>query len=157
MQPQDFPLAWPQDRSRTLACDRIAGRFKIAFSRAYDALLDEAEKLHDSKDWDVIVSANVPLGVKGLPVLSATGGTKIADPGVCLYVWREDRPYAVACDTYLEIRHNVRAIWATIRALRTIQRHATSALLAQSMVGFCREIEAVEKPAVKLIAAGLGG
>lgn len=152
MQPQDFPLAWPAERERTPAPRRLVGRFKISFEAAYDALVHEAERLHDAK-WgrDVVVSANVPLGKDGLPLVSVAG--KIGDPGVCVYVWRDGKPYALACDTYLEVRHNLRALWATIQALRTIQRHATGALLAQSMAGFCREIETVEVTKPRQIAA----
>lgn len=153
MQPSDFPLAWPEGRDRTAPKARIAGRFKIGWRAAYDQLLDEAERLHEG-DRDVVVSTNIPLGSDGLPVISLAGA-RVADPGVCVYVWRGGRPYAIACDTYREVRQNLRALWATIRALRTIRRHGAAALLEQSMVGFCREVEApVAEPPVRLIAAG---
>lgn len=140
MQPQDFPLAWPAERERTPPPRRVAGRFKTTFQAAWDALVHETEKLHDAQDRDVVISTNVPLSADGLPVV-ALSRKPIADPGVCVYVWREGRPYALACDTYIEVRHNMRALWATIQALRTVQRHATGTLLAQSMAGFAREIE----------------
>jgi hypothetical protein len=152
MQPSDFPLTWPEGRQRTPARDRLAGRFTIAFEVAYDALVHEAEKLHDAEDRDIVVSTNVPIGTKGLPLVSAS--RHHVDPGVAVYIWHGGQPYAVACDTYREVRHNLRAIWAVIQSMRTIQRHATGALLAQSMSGFCREVGTAEVPIGRRIAAG---
>ena len=152
MHPQEFPLHWPADRPRTAPEARVTGRFKIPFEVAWDALVHEAEKLHEDKVREVIVSTNVPLGVDGLPLVSASGGSKIADPGVCVYVWREGKPYALASDHYREVRHNLRALWATVQALRIIARHATGPLLQQSMIGFCREIETETLRPVKMLA-----
>jgi hypothetical protein len=153
VQPSDFPLAWPEGRDRTPHEKRVVGRFTIPFQGAYDTLLNAAERLHDSKDRDVIISANIPLGVKGLPLVSVTK-ERLADPGVAVYIWKDGKPYVVACDNYLEVGHNLRAIWATIESFRTISRHGTSALLEQSMSGFCREIRTDERPQMKQLAAG---
>ena len=153
MQPQDFPLMWPKDRPRTSPESRVVGKFTITFENAYDALIHEAEKLHDA-ECEVIISTNIPLDKEGMPLVSAS--KHLGDPGVAVYVWREGKPYAMSCDTYQSVRHNLRALWATIQALRTIQRHATGALLAQSMSGFAREVTAGERVDVKMIAANGG-
>ena len=139
MKPQDFPLSWPVGRERTPNHLRQEGRFKVDFQAAFDDLVDESEKLHDEENRDVVISTNVPLGSMGLPLVSAVKRT--VDPGVAVYLWREGKPYVVACDTYLDVHANMRAISATIAALRTIARHATSALMAQSMIGFSRELD----------------
>lgn len=140
MKPQNFPLTWPDNLPRTLPEDRIAGRFTIDFRDAFDQLVAEAERLHDDAHRDVIVSTNVPLSANDLPLVSVV--KKIRDPGVCVYVFRDGRPYAIALDTYREVGHNIRAIYATICALRTIARHGSAGLLAQAMHGFSREIAA---------------
>ena len=53
MTPQDFPLAWPEDKPRTKVEDRQEARFTVGFKEAYNCLVHEAEKLHDAKDFDV--------------------------------------------------------------------------------------------------------
>lgn len=150
MKPADFPLAWPPHHPRT--AERTTSRFRSTFQAAYDTVVTAAEKLHDESKFDIIVSTNIPTGKNGLPLVGKT--TEIADPGVAVYLWRGGRPYVVACDTYREVAHNLRAIAVTIEALRTVARHGTSALLEQSMVGFCLEIEAPEKVERKLLAVG---
>lgn len=148
---RDFPLAWPEGVDRTLPGDRVDGRFKADFRATYDAVLDEAERLRDDPGREIVISTNVPLDAEERPVVAAT--KQLGDPGACVYVFRGGRPHALACDTYREVRHNLRAIWATIRALRTIERHATAGLLERSMVGHCREVGAGDTVEVPQIAA----
>ena len=139
MKPQDFPLTWPEDKPRTDPEDRKDARFTVSFQEAYDCLVHEAEKLHDADDREVVVSTNVPVRDNGLPLVSES--KHLGDPGVAVYLWKDGKPYAFACDQYREVRHNLRAIWATIQSMRVIARHGTIQLLAQSMAGFAREVE----------------
>ena len=134
MQPSDFPLAWPEGQPRAAA--RIKGRFKVGFQSAYDSLVTEAEKLHDAEDRDVVVSTAIPLGKRGLPLVALSD--RIGDPGACVYLWRGGRPYALACDTYLDLHHNLRSLAVTLGALRQIQRHGATALMERSLAGFAR-------------------
>jgi DnaJ-domain-containing protein 1 len=46
------------------------------------------------------------------------------------------RPFVIACDTYRKVRWNLRAIGATVEALRAIQRHGASSMLEQAFTGF---------------------
>jgi hypothetical protein len=149
MTPQDFPLAWPEDKPRTKVEDRQEARFTVGFKEAYNCLVHEAEKLHDAKDFDVVISSNVPVGDGGLPLVTAA--KHLGDPGVAVYIWRGGKPFVLACDSYREVRHNLRAIWATIQSLRVISRHGTVQLLAQSMAGFAREVDG--RPDVLRLAA----
>jgi len=69
-----------------------------------------------------------------------------SDPGVAVYFMRrvetqpghlsEPRPFVIACDQYDRVRGNLRAIGATIEALRTIERHGSTAMLEQAFSGF---------------------
>ena len=152
MQVKDFPLCWPEGYERTAAADRAVGRFRSAFKSAYNALFDEAKLLHEG-DREFAISTNVPLDAEGMPVVAVAKKQRIADPGVAVYVWRGGRPYGIACDTYLDVASNMRALAATIAALRTIARHGTASLLAQSMIGFSRQIEAPTRaPVPRLVA-----
>lgn len=145
----DFPLAWPEGRGRIDLKDRAPGRFRVDFRRAYNDLVEEAEGLHEGPG-EVVLSTNLPLGKSGLPLVATSG--RLADPGAALYVRRGGRVYALACDAYLDVAHNLRAIWATVRALRTIERHGTRALLEQSMVGHQAEVGGLTP--VRLLASG---
>ena len=147
--PKDFPLAWPADRPRTPHEARLAGKFRAPFRTSYDSLFHEAERLHEPgvRDREFIISTAVPLSATGQPIVAEA--RHVGDPGVAVYVWRGDVPYAIACDTYREVRHNMRALWAVIQALRIIQRHSTSGLLTQSMSGFQSELSG--RPAVPML------
>lgn len=132
---QAFPLSWPLTQRRTLDAQRKAGAFKATFWKARQDLLDELTRLGAC---DVVISTDVPLRRDNLPY--ADGDP--ADPGVAVYFKRRQRtggplvPFVVACDTYRELRFNVRAVGATIEALRTIERHGGSALMEQAFTGF---------------------
>jgi hypothetical protein len=151
MKPSDFPLAWPSSLPRTST--RVAGKFKVSFQAAYDALVTEAEKLHDEKRWDVIISTNIPLDKKGMPVV-AISSKSIGDPGVAVYLWKDGKPYCIVSDIYLDVRSNMREVALTIAHRRTGTRRRASALSEQSTVGFCHEIETEEPAKVKKLAAG---
>jgi hypothetical protein len=149
MKPTDYPLCWPEGQART--AHRLPGRFRSTFEAAYDKLFDECEKLHDEVTGEFIISADVPLGAKGLPLVSAA--KHAGDPGVAVYVWKTGSVYALACDTYTEVHHNMLALAHTISAMRTVARHGSAKLLEQSLSGFRTELVAYERPAPRLLSA----
>ena len=150
MQPKDFPLAWPIGYERTLAKDRIAGKFRVDFATAYDGLFDELKKLHDAPTREFIISTAVPLSKDGRPLVSAVG--KARDPGVAVYFWVEGKPFALPSDIYDEVHHNMRALTVKLAALRSIARHGGANMLSQSMTAFARELPEADKK--RLLASG---
>lgn len=126
---QAYPLTWPSGRQRTPHSQRKSSRFKVPFGQARDQLLDELQRMGAR---DVIVSTDVPLKRDGLPY--ADGDPN--DPGCAIYFNRGKRPFVIACDTYSSLKDNVRAVGATVEALRTIERHGGSGLMEQAFTGF---------------------
>lgn len=123
-----FPLYWPLEHARTK--NRGYARFQVEFVKARQDLLTELRRLNAS---DVVLSSNVPLRRDGLP---AVPDREPEDPGVALYFNRSKRGYVIACDQFTRVRWNLRAIGATIEALRSIERYGTTSMLEQAFSGF---------------------
>ena len=130
---EGYPLAWPLSQRRTDRGRRQRGRFEVLTERAINDLLDELGRLGASA---ILISSNVPTRRDGLP----RSDHEPADPGVVVYFDRgagdKRRAFVIACDTYDKVRHNLRAIGATIEAIRTISRHGASELVEQALSGF---------------------
>jgi len=115
-----YPLYWPLQHPR--AKYRREARFLVDFSTARY----------------VVISSNVPLRRDGL---LSSPDREPQDPGVAVYFSRRtsgggEKPYIIACDQFTRIRWNLRAIGATIEALRSIERHGTTSMLEQAFSGF---------------------
>ena len=133
-----FPLYWPLEHPRSST--RRAARFVVDFVTARTALLHELDRLSAR---DVVLSSNVPLRRDGLP---AVPDREPADPGVAVYFTRRGKPFVIACDQFERVRWNLRAIGATIEALRSIERHGTTSMLEQAFSGFAQLPAASPKP-----------
>lgn len=130
-----YPLYWPLSQPRTREHDRRKALFQVSFAEARQDLLFEIARL-DGVDLDaVILSMNVPTRRDGLPQVP---DREPSDPGVAVYFARGKRPYVIACDAFYKVHWNVRAIGATLGALRTIERHGTTALVDQAFSGFAQ-------------------
>jgi len=130
-----YPLTWPSGQPRTPSHRRHDAAFKVDFTRARDELLHSIELLGGR---GVVLSSNVALRQDGLPYSNMP---EPQDPGVAVYFDRriggnDLRPFVIACDTYRKMRWNMRAIGATVEALRSIQRHGASSMLEQAFTGF---------------------
>lgn len=125
-----YPLYWPLQYPRTSA--RGAARFQVDFASARAELLGELRRLGAT---DIVLSTNVPLRRDSLPVAV---DREPDDPGVAVYFRRKGRDLALACDKFSKVRWNLRAVGATIEALRSIERHGTTELLDQAFSGFAR-------------------
>ncbi len=136
-----YPLTWPTGQRRTPS--RRDADFKVDFGRARDECLHSLQLLGARS---VILSTSVALRQDGLPYANMP---EPADPGVAVYFdraipspteakpWATTlRPFVIACDTYRKVRWNLRAIGATVEALRSIQRHGASSMLEQAFTGF---------------------
>jgi hypothetical protein len=135
---QPYPLEWPIGKPRTLVRKSSAFR-ALTFGRARDDVFSELRRFNAA---DVVLSTNVPLRHDGIPY---SNWRQPEDPGVAVYfslraagepLGTSRRYYAIACDHYRKIEENLRAIAATIEAMRTIHRHGATQLLEQAMSGF---------------------
>ena len=128
-----YPLTWPAGRSRTPPERRKASAFRpLGFAVIRDALIKELRRLAAT---EVILSTNLPVRRDGLPYADSR---EPADTGVSIYFKRHKRPFVLACDTYDKVWKNLRAIHATVEALRTIERHGSTEMLEQAFTGFAQ-------------------
>jgi DnaJ-domain-containing protein 1 len=126
-----YPLCWPSDQLRTPGAQRDPGyQFKVTFGRARDELLHELQLMGAR---EVVVSTNIPVRNDGLPYANAR---EPDDAGIAVYFQQGKRSLVIACDSYRTTRANMRAIGATVAALRTIQRHGATSLLERAFTGF---------------------
>lgn len=125
-----YPLTWPLEQPRTPTYQRKNGKFKLSFGRARDELLRDL-KLLGAKE--VVLSTNVRTRPDGLPYATER---EPEDPGAAVYFHRKNVPFVIACDTYRSVLDNVRALGATVNALRTIERHGSSQMLEKAFTGF---------------------
>lgn len=138
MSAERYPLYWPDAQPRVAT--RRDSAFKVSFARARDQAVAELRLLGAR---NVIISTNVPLRLDGLPYADMS---EPKDPAVAVYFDRQvydaeqkayrSISYVIACDTYRRVRENLRAVGATVEALRSIQRHGVSSMLEQAFRGF---------------------
>ena len=153
-QAQRFPLAWPMDWKRTPATDRrraafsrtvskqervqVGGEYKtverkssrgLTIADAIDRLAGELGRRGATNE---ILSTNVPVSLKGLP-LSVVKEPQ--DPGVAVYIALKDKPLVFACDKWDRVADNIAAIAQHIDALRRIDRYGVGRL-EQAFAGY---------------------
>jgi len=58
------------------------------------------------------------------------------DPGVAVYFTYRKKPMCLACDKFVLVRHNLRAITLTIQAIRGIERWGASDMIERAFKGF---------------------
>lgn len=127
----NYPLYWPDGRTRTGLSGRRHGRFKTSFAAARHNLLAEIRRLGGK---NVIISSNLPLRNDGLPY--STMKPSNGDPGIACYFDRKARGLCFACDCYLTVDDNMHAIALTISALRGIARWGTGDMMEAAFRGF---------------------
>ena len=125
-----FPLQWPVGWIRTSSNKREHSRFVTTFSKARDELINEVRRLGGRM---VVVSTDIPLRNDGLPY--ALKGNP-SDPGVAVYFEYGKKQMVFACDKYVKIHENVRAISKTIEAIRGIERWGASDMMERAFTGF---------------------
>lgn len=131
---QAYPLKWPAGIPETR--NRIDSQFKnggfLTPDRAVRDVLNELRMLNASH---IVISTNVPIRNDGLPYADAAR-RKIDNPGVAVYFMRKEKQQVFACDKYLTVPENMRAIAKTIEALRGIERWGTGDAVDRAFSGF---------------------
>jgi hypothetical protein len=131
LEPQ-HPLQWPDHQPRTKPSARRDSAFKVAPQQAFTELIDEIARFGGVGP---IISTNAPRRRDGR-IYSDALDDRLEDPGVAVYFTREKQRVVFACDTYLTVWENIRAIWATLDALRRIERNGAHQLFNQAFTGF---------------------
>ena len=155
-QAQRYPLAWPMNWKRTMPRDRKRADFRhtkkgqreivsvtgqrslvtdrksvaLTIASAIERLDGEVRRL--GADDNMILSTNVPVGLKGMPY-SVKG--EPTDPGVALYITLDRKALVFACDKWDRVPDNIAAIAQHIDALRRIERYGVGRL-DQAFVGY---------------------
>lgn len=154
-QAQRFPLSWPMNWKRTPPQERRRANFRrstssermergadgqqrrvvsnrteaLTVSAALDRLESELRRLGTT---DEILSSNVPVGIRGMPLSSKA---EPADPGAAVYVRLNGKPLVFACDKWDRVADNIAAIAQHIDALRRIERYGVGRL-DQAFAGY---------------------
>lgn len=127
-----FPLEWPAGRPRTQSRNRQPSKFGDgSFAVVRDGLLKELKRLGAKY---VVLSTNIELRGDGLPYANRRNPD---DPGVAVYFAdKKGRKIAFACDRWLKIEDNLRAIQKTIESIRGIERWGTGDAVDAAFSGF---------------------
>lgn len=139
---QRYPLSWPARWQRTE--NRRSARFfsatqssdgriykggNVSVAQAIDRIEKQLDLLGASAP---ILSTNIALGLRGLPV-SSRGEPR--DPGAACYFQINAKPRVLACDTWDRVADNIAAIAAYIDAMRRIERYGVGNL-EQAFAGY---------------------
>lgn len=129
--PLSWPIGWPRFKGRRTRAkfERETGSWTV-----FSALEETKRQLRlmGVRDWQFIVSTNLPLRRDGLPISSAA---EPADPGVALYFRIGEEPHAMACDKWDRCADNLRAIALHLGALRGMDRWGVGSL-RQAFAGY---------------------
>lgn len=141
-----YPLAWPVGYPRTERPQR--SRFSGTPGLIKKQLLQELETLGGR---DVIISTNVALRRDGLPYANQK---KPDDTGVAVYFLLNGEQMVLACDKWIGIADNMRAIAKTIEAMRGMERWGVSQMLQRAFTGFKALPSSVTLPWEELLGVG---
>lgn len=141
-----YPLQWPDGWPRTRANARRKSHYKVTEAKSAQDLRAALRRMRAS---NAIVSTNLPLRRDG----SHAFGGDLDDPGVAVY-WDEfvvgvgKQQRVIACDMWLTVGENERAIFYALEALRTIKRSGASQILDRVFQAFgALPAAAVARPA----------
>lgn len=125
----DSPLRWPEGMPRT----------KVPQASNFFASPDKIRKefenaLRRLEARSIVVSSNMRVRQDGKPYASERG--YLFDAGAAVYFQLGDKPHCIACDRWLNVFDNLRAITLTMEALRGIERWGSTEMRDRSFQGF---------------------
>jgi hypothetical protein len=126
-----FPLCWPDGWAR-MTRRAVSNYEATEFGKNRDLVLRSL--LHLAPRRDIVLSTNVPLNSNGLPY--AQTPQRLDDPGVAVYWVRKDKPQVIACDRWVKVGENMRAIWYALESLRQLDRCGASQVIERAYAGF---------------------
>jgi len=123
--PLDWPAGWP----RTVAQNRRRSPFvKPAFVRDRDEVIRRLGR----RGTMVVITSDLPLNSMGLP----SGEGRCADPGIAVWWVERGRERVMACDRWLGISENMRAVNVSLQALAGLDRWGAAEMVERAFSGF---------------------
>lgn len=119
-----YPLQWPTGQPRWSSFRKVA-TFKVTEARAVEHL---HEQLDAMRATNVVVSTNRQA--------YSRSSANPEDPGAAVYFVRKGQEICVACDKWIRLEHNIRAIGLTIEAMRGIDRWGTEDMVDAAFTGY---------------------
>jgi hypothetical protein len=127
---EPFPLAWPAGTPRSTSRKRSP----YQATSITNAVRDIRYRLAKMRATSIVISSNIPLRRDGQPNGSTTS---LHDPGVAVYFVRNGRDSCIACDAWISVGENFRAV-ARVVALGSIERTGSAQLVDAAFSGFAR-------------------
>ncbi len=135
-----YPLAWPSGWPKTEAKARWSPRSSsIDFISARDYVLNELKPLRAS---NILISSNMPLNSDGYPFIEFID-RKIDDPGVAVFFFIDEKPYALACDAWEYPKDNLRAIGNTLGHIKATARNGAPYFLEKLLSAFAVDTKGI--------------
>ena len=128
-----YPLSWPLSWKRTKfpTHSRFGRRNPPTVAQGRDGVIDELRKM-DVRDWQVVISTNIPLRRDGLPY---SNQKEPQDTGVAVYFTVGKRPTVLACAKWNTVGDNLWAIAKHIEAVRGQDRWGVGSI-EQAFAGY---------------------
>lgn len=123
-----YPLQWPHGWER--AKWRKKARYSADFSATRDDLIKSLRLLGATQ---VVISCNIPTRRDGLPYSTYN---EPMDSGVAVYFILGGEQRVIACDRWIKVKNNLRAIYIATEALRSLERCGASEILNRAFLGF---------------------
>jgi len=128
-----FPLQWPEGWTRTKYSSRTYPKFVSSLVEDRDAII---RRLQRRGGANIVITSQLPLNTKGLPYAGP-----VEDPGIAVY-WFEGKidkartERVLACDRWIRVSDNMRAIAKSLAALDGIDRWGASQVVERAFAGF---------------------
>ncbi len=132
MKPERFPLVWPQGYPVTER--REKSNFKADFVKCRDGMINEFKLLLSPASFQgMIISTNMPHNKDGL--ITGKAPLMYPNPGIAVYFEFGGEDKILACDHWMYLHENMRAIQYTVQSLRSLERHKCTDILSRTMTG----------------------
>lgn len=126
-----YPLQWPMGWPRTPSHRRQPSKFKPgSMANETQELIWELQRLGAR---GMVLSTNIELRQDGLPY---SNRRRPDDPGVAVYFTYEKRQQCIPCDRWATVEENLRAVWKSIEALRSLERWGAKSFVDAAFTGF---------------------
>lgn len=125
-----YPLTWPANKRRTPA--HKVQRSQFSPSNRPTEVANIQSEIRRLGGRNVVVSSNLRLRSDGLPYARDRAPT---DCGVAVY-FDLNGPKCFACDRWMTIEENLRAIFKSIEAIRGLERWGSKEFVDAAFTGF---------------------
>lgn len=124
-----FPLQWPTGKPRT----RYPEYSRFSPGNRAQEVANVRDEIYRLGGKNIVVSTNVRLRRDGLPYASDKAP---ADQGVAVYFNYRGGQKCFACDRWATVEENLRAIFKSIEAIRSLDRWGSKDFVDAAFTGF---------------------